>query len=75
MFLEINEPRTGDRPSNSAIKLIKKRIQGPVFHTSLKKHEATENAVEKLVKVCESISDADAVKKIGEVIEILRNGV
>ena len=41
----------------------------------VKKHEATENAVEKLVKVCESISDADAVKKIGEVIEILRNGV
>ena len=41
----------------------------------VKKHEATENAIEELVKVSESIDDEEASKKINEVIEILRNGV
>ena len=41
----------------------------------VKKHEATEDAIEKLLKVSESIDDEESAKKINEVIEILRNGV
>ena len=41
----------------------------------VKKHEATEGAIEKLIEVSESISDEGAARKINEVIEILRNGV
>ena len=41
----------------------------------VKKHEATVRAIEKLVEVSTSVTDADSVSKINEVIEILRNGV
>ena len=41
----------------------------------VKKHEATVRAIEKLVEVSTSVTDADSLSKINEVIEILRNGV
>ena len=41
----------------------------------VKKHEATEDAIEKLLEISLSLSDEESKRKIGEVVEILRNGV
>ena len=41
----------------------------------VKKHEATEDAIEKLLEISLSLNDEESKRKIGEVVEILRNGV
>ena len=41
----------------------------------VKKHEATEDAIERLIKISESLGDEESREKLQEVVEILRNGV
>ena len=41
----------------------------------VKKHEATEDAIERLIKISESLCDEESREKLQEVVEILRNGV